>query len=98
MSPVEVLELAAVLLDDDLALDLQGGCQLAPILGEVIGQHPELLDLCVRLELGVLLLHGPLHSLDDLRVRSEEHTSELQSLTNLVCRLLLEKKKKTIKT
>src|SRR5258706_10500975 len=31
------------------------------------------------------LQHGP---------RSEEHTSELQSLTNLVCRLLLEKKKK----
>src|SRR5262249_58082315 len=30
--------------------------------------------------------------------RSEEHTSELQSLTNIVCRLLLEKKKKTIKT
>src|SRR5258706_10523541 len=27
------------------------------------------------------------------RDRSEEHTSELQSLTNLVCRLLLEKKK-----
>ena len=26
--------------------------------------------------------------------RSEEHTSELQSLVNLVCRLLLEKKKK----
>ena len=29
-------------------------------------------------------------------IRSEEHTSELQSLTNLVCRLLLEKKKKTL--
>src|SRR5258706_5569026 len=28
--------------------------------------------------------------------RSEEHTSELQSLTNLVCRLLLEKKKNRI--
>src|SRR5260370_22118907 len=28
-------------------------------------------------------------------VRSEEHTSELQSHLNLVCRLLLEKKKKT---
>src|SRR2546430_13184102 len=28
------------------------------------------------------------------RVRSEEHTSELQSQSNLVCRLLLEKKKK----
>src|SRR5260370_23577466 len=29
------------------------------------------------------------------RVRSEEHTSELQSHLNLVCRLLLEKKKET---
>src|SRR2546430_8400588 len=29
--------------------------------------------------------------------RSEEHTSELQSQSNLVCRLLLEKKKKNIK-
>src|SRR5258706_13419634 len=29
----------------------------------------------------------------DFTGRSEEHTSELQSLTNLVCRLLLEKKK-----
>src|SRR5262245_63902763 len=29
----------------------------------------------------------------DLRLRSEEHTSELQSLRHLVCRLLLEKKK-----
>src|SRR5882762_11336313 len=34
----------------------------------------------------------PLTSLDD-RLRSEEHTSELQSHLNLVCRLLLEKKK-----
>src|SRR2546430_12316194 len=30
--------------------------------------------------------------------RSEEHTSELQSQSNLVCRLLLEKKKKKYKT
>src|SRR5437016_8583140 len=30
--------------------------------------------------------------------RSEEHTSELQSLTNLVCRLLLEKKKRKKKS
>src|SRR2546425_4833194 len=29
----------------------------------------------------------------DARIRSEEHTSELQSLAYLVCRLLLEKKK-----
>src|SRR2546427_8405887 len=32
---------------------------------------------------------------DLLGVRSEEHTSELQSQSNLVCRLLLEKKKTT---
>src|SRR2546427_8153551 len=41
------------------------------------------------------------HDLHALRVaagdaRSEEHTSELQSQSNLVCRLLLEKKKKKI--
>src|SRR5437016_6384497 len=30
-------------------------------------------------------------TLDNRMLRSEEHTSELQSLTNLVCRLLLEK-------
>src|SRR5438477_13063980 len=34
---------------------------------------------------------------DRCRRRSEEHTSELQSHVNLVCRLLLEKKKKSIK-
>src|SRR2546425_9610037 len=39
----------------------------------------------------------PLHRVA-LDVRSEEHTSELQSLAYLVCRLLLEKKKKKIKT
>src|SRR2546422_7990508 len=32
---------------------------------------------------------------DGLRLRSEEHTSELQARLHLVCRLLLEKKKKT---
>src|SRR5438093_4987389 len=40
--------------------------------------HPETRTVCAACEMK----------------RSEEHTSELQSLTNLVCRLLLEKKKK----
>src|SRR2546430_3623464 len=44
-------------------------------------------------------IHGLPASLDDVpvvvAVRSEEHTSELQSQSNLVCRLLLEKKKIT---
>src|SRR2546430_7468344 len=41
-----------------------------------------------------------LHCRADRRaaVRSEEHTSELQSQSNLVCRLLLEKKKTTTYT
>src|SRR5437016_7838941 len=43
----------------------------------------------------------PIHAPPDPRRRSaagrsEEHTSELQSLTNLVCRLLLEKKNKKL--
>src|SRR5437016_7891183 len=38
--------------------------------------------------------HATRASLSQTDSRSEEHTSELQSLTNLVCRLLLEKKKK----
>src|SRR5579884_4487654 len=37
----------------------------------------------------------PLRALLPERLRSEEHTSELQSRGHLVCRLLLEKKKKT---
>src|SRR2546426_2797158 len=44
-------------------------------------QHRVARDVAVRV----------VHSLE---VRSEEHTSELQSPCNLVCRLLLEKKKK----
>src|SRR2546426_4290588 len=37
-------------------------------------------------------------SVPSRHLRSEEHTSELQSPCNLVCRLLLEKKKKKTKT
>src|SRR5256885_6909363 len=36
--------------------------------------------------------------IDTFARRSEEHTSELQSPCNLVCRLLLEKKKKNLRT
>src|SRR2546430_13474448 len=38
---------------------------------------------------------GRRHELRGRALRSEEHTSELQSQSNLVCRLLLEKKKRT---
>src|SRR5258707_8054574 len=39
-------------------------------------------------------LHHPLRVIEAQAMRSEEHTSELQSRQYLVCRLLLEKKKK----
>src|SRR5262249_61904478 len=63
--------------------------------GEEVLVEQELKALtCVR---GVR--HPYILSMDRFDIlRSEEHTSELQSLTNLVCRLLLEKKKKTNNT
>src|SRR5258706_11840220 len=54
-------------------------------------------DECLAIQVSSSLqpawARGPLAASGSL-ARSEEHTSELQSLTNLVCRLLLEKKKK----
>src|SRR2546425_7764429 len=43
---------------------------------------------------GEVFAHVAKHARAARRRRSEEHTSELQSLAYLVCRLLLEKKKK----
>src|SRR3712207_7824933 len=60
------------------------------------------LDVLVDRQVGVKreeLRHVPDAPLDPLSVgrqRSEEHTSELQSRQYLVCRLLLEKKKKSM--
>src|SRR5438093_7440469 len=61
------------------------------------GQHSgrgalEQCDCPVRSEHAQRSSHGREHQAFG-EERSEEHTSELQSLTNLVCRLLLEKKK-----
>src|SRR2546427_8500891 len=65
-----------------------------------------LIELLLRLNVSAQLIQpvfshvipGPVreHGLDELGrhvERSEEHTSELQSQSNIVCRLLLEKKK-----
>src|SRR2546427_4617141 len=58
-----------------------------------------ILNVIIR---GACVRQGFLHQVQDVhaplaRLRSEEHTSELQSQSNLVCRLLLEKKKNTNK-
>src|SRR2546427_4868014 len=49
-------------------------------------------DLVELLRRGVFLFE-PENRAQTVKQRSEEHTSELQSQSNLVCRLLLEKKK-----
>src|SRR5437899_7408435 len=65
-----------------------------PILTGGPGHRPdEPIDRIARTELNS---HG--RCLPVRRPRSEEHTSELQSLRHLVCRLLLEKKKDGITT
>src|SRR5436190_3374232 len=50
--------------------------------------------LAVKLRFDRLMQFGfrPVEVLDAIQTRSEEHTSELQSHSDLVCRLLLEKK------
>src|SRR5260370_26760316 len=58
--------------------------------GHHIGDGREVLDRVV----GQLAEDGRVGAMRAHRGRSEEHTSELQSHLNLVCRLLLEKKKK----
>src|SRR2546426_3782894 len=53
------------------------------------------METCYKLVRADLMKRLPLRSNRfGFEVRSEEHTSELQSPCNLVCRLLLEKKKK----
>src|SRR5438034_8827584 len=68
-----------------------------------LGMPPAMTSLRVLLlvTLGVLPIQSaraqgtqPLRKAELVRMRSEEHTSELQSHSDLVCRLLLEKKKK----
>src|SRR5438034_5324291 len=59
--------------------------------GEVEGLDEEIADYLARLEEQTGRRFG---DPKDPLLRSEEHTSELQSHSDLVCRLLLEKKKK----
>src|SRR2546422_4086430 len=68
------------------------GC-LSPLMPSACKFYPS----CSHYAYHAIELHGARRGgwLALLRLRSEEHTSELQSRLHLVCRLLLEKKKKT---
>src|SRR5205823_10177412 len=58
-----------------------------PFRHAALGAGGLVCEACARSETGLVLISGAAVT------RSEEHTSELQSLAYLVCRLLLEKKK-----
>src|SRR5437868_14966658 len=82
-NPIGVVHggLAATLLDSAM------GCAVHSLLPEGRAY--------TTLELKVNFVRALKHDTGRVQARSEEHTSELQSRFDLVCRLLLEKKKKT---
>src|SRR5947207_6154322 len=71
-------------------LDLRGGQRRAAVRERAVAARAALSDRHVCQSLPAEQRQRHLHA----RARSEEHTSELQSHSDLVCRLLLEKKKK----
>src|SRR2546425_9543177 len=82
---------------------LDGELSLAELPAELRAEGEQALRLIRGVDRAPVTLPATLdarvtaHGRHHARVRSEEHTSELQSLAYLVCRLLLEKKKhKTI--
>src|SRR2546425_8179845 len=58
-------------------------------------ENPSFEVISALLSRSRVVVLNPLSEAEVQTIRSEEHTSELQSLAYLVCRLLLEKKKKT---
>src|SRR2546430_13498140 len=64
-------------------------------IGRVRPHGVEALQRKLRRDLGMVGDQWLVLGLVDQQLRSEEHTSELQSQSNLVCRLLLEKKNTT---
>src|SRR5690242_20924905 len=71
-------------LDEELGIDARVGEEVARIRHSYKGGG--------QVELRFFVVHQFAGEIEN-RIRSEEHTSELQSHVNLVCRLLLEKKK-----
>src|SRR5207237_3923149 len=93
VTPTAPTEISTLSLHDALPifrhvsqLDGQIAGHRIDVIGQVLPRAGDTLDLGLAAKLAL----RP----DLARHRSEEHTSELQSHLNLVCRLLLEKKKK----
>src|SRR5690606_40461523 len=78
-------------------LAFQGGVRrihLVATAPEALAMKAERPELLLAGEINALPVDGFDFGNSPWEMRSEEHTSELQSRENLVCRLLLEKKKK----
>src|SRR5688572_30850968 len=68
---------------------MSGGGESVDLLAAKRGEGAQRLSQTLRRELDWVVMKA-------MEKRSEEHTSELQSQSNLVCRLLLEKKKNSV--
>src|SRR5256885_3670903 len=81
-------------LQGDWSSDVCSSDLPAVLIGVVLALFVTRSTLNVQSMMGAIMSIGVSVANALLLVRSEEHTSELQSPCNLVCRLLLEKKKK----
>src|SRR5690349_23919347 len=87
-------EIYTLSLHDALPISQLLGLGLSQVLGSIVAIAA--VALLAGFDMRVALIAGMALSLSS--TRSEEHTSELQSRRDLVCRLLLEKKKKISKS
>src|SRR2546423_8689427 len=76
----------------------RGGLTLESSLGIEALYDSNIFQSATDVQSSLIWKLGPRLRLRRLHIRSEEHTSELQSLAYLVCRLLLEKKTHTATT
>src|SRR5690606_39319264 len=88
-TPVETMEFAARAEEEGYGV-LIAGAGMAAHLPGVLAAKTSIPVVGVPIACGPLRGEDALYSM--VQMRSEEHTSELQSRENLVCRLLLEKK------
>ena len=88
-----ISDMDGVILDTE-KLYVRFWCEAALFYGYPMETHHALSIRSMARPFAIAKLKGFFgEDFDYRKVRSEEHTSELQSLTNLVCRLPLEKKK-----
>src|SRR5690625_5647284 len=90
VDPATVIDAVRLPVDEDRTdhIDLNFGCPVPKVTRKGGGAA-----LPWKLDLFAAIVRGAVHAASPANIRSEEHTSELQSRGHLVCRLLLEKKK-----